>query len=105
MLLAGAAAADASSLRYDHGNPLVLNEFAVRMAKQGDIGSAIILLERAVLLAPHDARLRRNLDALRLPQVPGGGDQAAPHSAATTAATPLDSSPPGLPPVPLWPLK
>lgn len=62
---AHAADTAAPSMRYDHFNPVVLNEFALQKVRDGDVRSALILLERANLLAPHDARIRRNLDMLR----------------------------------------
>lgn len=62
---AHAADTAAPSMRYDHFNPVVLNEFALQKYRDGDARSALILLERANLLAPHDARIRRNLDMLR----------------------------------------
>lgn len=59
------ASGGASELLYDHDEPYVLNEFAMRDIRDGKFASAAILLERATLIAPHDERIKRNLDALR----------------------------------------
>jgi hypothetical protein len=51
--------------RFDPLNPAMLNEAAMQKVRNGDIGTAAILLERAVLLAPYDKRIRQNLQTLR----------------------------------------
>jgi Flp pilus assembly protein TadD len=91
---------------FDPTNPIVLNEYAVQKALAGDISTAIILLKRALLIAPYDARIRRNLDVLRALQA--GKSAQLP---ATIAPPPEESAPSqpgtgtddGLPQVPLWP--
>jgi hypothetical protein len=52
-------------LPFDHYDPVVLNEYAVAKLRAGDDATALILLERAALLAPHDPRITRNLALLR----------------------------------------
>lgn len=52
-------------LRYDHADPVMLNEFAVRMIREGDTSTGWILLERAARLAPHDQRILHNLREVR----------------------------------------
>lgn len=104
-----AATADggAPAMRYDHFNPVVLNEFALQKYRDGDTRSAIILLERAHLLAPHDARIRRNLGLLRAhrdgkPFVEGAAvDTAAVGTAAATQVSGVEHST-ELPIGPLW---
>lgn len=59
------AAATAPALRFDPYNPVVLNEFAMQKIREKDFNGAAILLERATLLAPHDARIAHNLRMLR----------------------------------------
>lgn len=49
----------------DPTSPVSLNEYALEKLATGDIGTAVLLLERAVLLAPYDVRLRRNLELVR----------------------------------------
>jgi Flp pilus assembly protein TadD len=51
--------------RLDHYDPVALNEFALAKVRDGDTGTAWILLERAARLAPHDERIARNLELLR----------------------------------------
>lgn len=102
----------APAMRYDHFNPVVLNEFALQKYRDGDLRSALILLERAHLLAPHDARIRRNLGMLRAqrdgkPFVEDAAvDTAAVDTAAvgTAAATQVSGVEPltELPIGPLW---
>jgi len=101
-------AADTPALpHFDPTNPIILNEYAVQKALAGDISTAIILLERALLIAPYDALIRRNLDVLRALQA---GKSAEPP---VTIAPPEESAPSqpdkvtddGLPKVPLWPPK
>lgn len=69
LCLAGCAVSTASSLGpaedLDQANPFVLNELAVASAQRGDMVAAHLLLERAARLAPHDARITRNLDTVR----------------------------------------
>jgi hypothetical protein len=106
------AAADTlpPQLHYDHANPYVLNEFALQKVRAGDIGTAVILLERAVLIAPYDARIQRNLDVLHTLQA----GKTAPHPLQSVqqergiapetapASAKLET---GLPAIPLWKLK
>lgn len=94
---AGAASGGENALPYDHVDPAALNEHALLKVREGDTGTAALLLERALLLAPHDARIRHNRDALRaalagrrLPPLPA--EDASPASGNVA-----------LPPFPLWP--
>lgn len=100
MLVLGhaAAAAELHYGKYDHYDPARLNEFAARKMREGDPGTAMVLLERAALLAPHDVRIRRNLETLRAWQA---GEPAV-EEAAGPARRPA-SAEDGLPPFPLWP--
>lgn len=92
--------ADAAAPRVDHYNPILLNEQAVRKVREGDIATAAVLLERAVLIAPHDARIRRNLATLRAWQS-GQPEPVAPVEPAT-ASEPASGAIVELPPFPLW---
>jgi Flp pilus assembly protein TadD len=99
-------------MRYDHFNPVVLNEFALQKVRDGDVRSALILLERANLLAPHDARIRRNLDMLRAQRdgkpfldtaaVDTSLAQEKSESDATATLAKQDSSMEQLPVAPIW---
>jgi Flp pilus assembly protein TadD len=93
---------------FDPANPIVLNEYAVQKARAGDISTALILLERALLLTPDDARIRRNYDALRAFQKGQTIEQATAVVPAPGANAPLQldaGTDIGLPNVPLWPSK
>lgn len=95
-----------SSIAFDHYNPVLLNEQALGLARNGNTASARILLERALRIAPHDERIRHNLDNLRAWQTtPNQTDIVVNEmdmegQAATTAAGNLLVSPPEL-----WPLR
>lgn len=52
-------------LPYDHFDPVTLNEYAMAMLKAGDRTTALILLQRAVRLAPFDSRIAANLKVLQ----------------------------------------
>lgn len=93
-----AATADAPAPRFDHYNPVLLNEQAVRKVREGDIATAAVLLERAVLIAPDDARIRRNLARLRAWQS-GQPEPVAPVEPATESTGGAIAE---LPPFPLW---
>jgi hypothetical protein len=85
-----------------------LNEYAVQKAFAGDIFTAIILLERALLIAPYDARIRRNLDMLRALQA--GKSEVrptiiAPLSKEDAPSQPDKATDDGMPQVRLWPSK
>lgn len=92
-------------MRFDHYNPIALNERAMQDIREGDMATALILLERAVLLAPHEAGIRRNLDMLKAwrdGKMPSGSDAM---TSAPTAASRVPDSGTTLPPFPLWPKK
>jgi hypothetical protein len=108
LCLAQVVAPTPSSLpHFDPTNPIILNEYAVQKALAGDISTAIILLKRALLIAPYDVRIRRNLDVLRALQAGNSAELPA------TIAPPEENAPSqpdkvtddGLPKVPLWPPK
>jgi hypothetical protein len=86
----------------DHTSPAALNERALREMEQGNGGTAVLLLERAVLLAPYDARIRRNLDIVKAWQA--GRPAPAPPSEGARDRAPARTAggDAGLPPVPLW---
>lgn len=48
-----------------HYNPVVLNECAITEVMAGEASTALLLLERAVRLAPSDERIFLNLQQLR----------------------------------------
>lgn len=97
------AALSVSPLISDHYDPVMLNEFAIAKIRMGDLTTARIMLERAVQLAPHDQRIRRNLQELQayLTGVP-------PALPAVQVAKPAvgKSEQPVLPePPPIWPIR
>ena len=98
-----AADGTAAPLRYDHVDPILLNEFAMQKIRAGEFGTAAILLERAALLAPHDTRIQANLTALRawrsgtLPAAGTVGPETSP------ASVPEGDTPTAAPPFPIWP--
>lgn len=98
LCLAGCAASTASSLGpaedLDQANPFVLNELAVASAQRGDLDTAHLLLQRAARLTPHDARIARNLDAVRAAR------SGTPPPRRLSAAAP-SSAPPAQPAI--WP--
>lgn len=55
----------ASAGQYNHYDPVWLNEYALTQVRQGNLGTARIMLERAVRLDPYDARIGENLRILR----------------------------------------
>ena len=91
--------------RFDHYDPVVLNEHALDKIGKGEVGTAAILLERAVLLAPHDTRIRRNLETLRATQagvrLGSPGISEAPPPPAPLPMQPEPATAP-VPPVPFW---
>jgi hypothetical protein len=102
-VFAAAAGAQEPPARFDHYDPVSLNEMAMQKVREGDTGTAVLLLERAVLLAPHEGAIRRNLDLLKawrdgkpLPE-----DASVAPAAANTS--PADTGDAQLPPFPLWP--
>lgn len=102
----------------DHYNPVLLNEYALQKLREGDVATAEILLERAVLLAPENPGIRSNLDTLKdsiagkqLPPVgafalEGTSSPASVQSSgggiASAEGAPAGAIPPP-PPFPLWP--
>jgi Flp pilus assembly protein TadD len=70
----------------EHYDPVALNELAVEKVREGQLTTAWILLERAARLAPHDARLARNLAVLRAfragTPTPSVAEPSAPSRAA-----------------------
>ena len=111
-----ARSADTPTAAYDHTDPVRLNERALVFARNGSLGKALILLERAALLAPQDERILRNLYVLRAARA---GQTLAPISAravpdpdlapaattiTTTTPTPTPRAAPILPEPPAaWP--
>ncbi len=55
----------ATAGQFDHYNPAWLNEYALIQVRQGNLRTARIMLERAVRLAPYDAKIGENLRILR----------------------------------------
>lgn len=96
---------------YHSTHPVELNEAALRRLANGDDGTALILLERAAVLAPHDATIIGNRDALRVYRTePGsltlrnlGTTASAERAPATAVAPTADLVWPSLPTI--WPLR
>lgn len=110
--VSGAAAQD-----LDHYNPVQLNEYALQKLREGDVATAAILLERAVLLAPEHPGIRSNLETLKasisgkdpapaVPYISGGisgtgpGIPSSGGSSSDMASTGAIAPPP---PFPIWP--
>ncbi len=55
----------ATAGQFDHYDPTWLNEYALIQVRKGNLRTARIMLERAVRLAPYDARIGENLRILR----------------------------------------
>ena len=105
----------------DHYDPAYLNEAAVAAWSKGERGTALILLERAAVIAPQDRRILDNLETLRnagsravlmrygpLPEgkVAPSSKQASAVEKATAPPAPQSSTPAGpAPEIGLWPLK
>lgn len=106
MIVMGSALADGTPARFDHYDPVRLNEFALQKIREGDSDTATILLERAVMLAPHDARIRQNLETLSAWRSGGPTPSALAEASVTPAlrqAPQSAATEEGLPPFPLWP--
>lgn len=96
-------------LGYDHDDPILLNEFAIKHLQQGNTRTAKILLQRAIRLAPHNEIILQNL---QLVKKRGGAYLVESVASVPTIAaasndklqqvelTPLPSEPPAL-----WPEK
>jgi hypothetical protein len=89
--------------------PAHLYELASKRAREGDLATAWILLERAVLLAPDDERIVRKLRAVqaaRAGKQPGAGtDPSAAARPALSSAPVGDTDAPHWPVPALWPDK
>jgi Flp pilus assembly protein TadD len=84
-----------SAVPFEHYDPAYLNQEAIAALAAGDRGTALILLERAALLAPADALVRENLAALKT----GGALRKKAAAAAPSAETvPAPSEPAIWPP-------
>ena len=92
----------------DHYDPAYLNEAAVAAWSRGERGAALILLERAAVIAPQDRHILENLEAvrkagsravlMRYAPLPEGGVAAPLNDAsavekATTPETPQSRTP------------
>lgn len=98
-----AAGAQEPPARYDHYDPVSLNEMAMKKVREGDTGTAVLLLERAVLLAPHETAIRRNLDMLKAWRDGKPLPEDAPAAPAAATAASAGTGEARLPPFPLWP--
>lgn len=89
---------------FDHYDPASLDASATAAMQAGDESTARILLERAVLLAPHDARLRRKLEQLKVRRegavAPVEADAEEAASTGSRGNTRILPEPP-----PIWPAK
>lgn len=94
-------------LRYDHVDPVTLNEFAVRMIREGDTSTGWILLERAARLAPHDQRILHNLREVRAFRAGEPAPAVHPVAPAAQHALPVGDAGDMVPPEPpaLWQAK
>jgi hypothetical protein len=91
---------------FDHYDPTTLDASATAALQAGDESTARILLERAVLLAPHDGRLRRKLNQLKARQEGRVAVADADADAAEATSAGSRDNPRLLPePPPIWPLK
>lgn len=94
---------------YHSTHPVELNEAALRRLANGDDGTALILLERAAVLAPHDATIIGNRDALRIHRAEHGTvTLSSLGTTAPAAAAPAAPAAPSgelvWPPLPaMWP--
>jgi hypothetical protein len=100
-LLLMLASPAAFALRYDHYDPVLLNEHAIRFHQQGDSGTARVLLHRALRLAPDNATVAYNLKLLEDNTASGTMRSAIPEAdagklpvAATSEKTELPPEPP-----------
>ncbi|MDD5758231.1 MAG: hypothetical protein PHI06_04030 [Desulfobulbaceae bacterium] len=93
---------------FKHYHPARLNQAALDAINNDDKMTALILLERAVRLAPHDQALQHNLTELRadMQQEPLQGLRATTPPIVQPPQTPPATTPPALPsvpsPPPLW---
>ena len=87
-------------LKLDHYDPERLRQFATDKARAGETTTAWILLERAALLAPHDARVVQALAAVRAQRK---GEPAPPEEVPAPPGKPAPAV--GIAPEPpsLWP--
>lgn len=98
-----AAAGAQEPPRFDHYDPASLNELALKKVKEGDTGTALLLLERAILLAPHETAIRRNLEMLQAWKEGTPLPPDTPVAPAAANASPDEAADASLPPFPLWP--
>ena len=84
-LIFPAQAAEPGALGAAPDSPARLTELASERAREGDLATAWILLERAVLLAPDDERIVRKLRAV---QAARAGRQPDSRPAANAVAQP-----------------
>lgn len=105
----------------DHYDPASLNDAAVAAWSKGERGTARILLERAAVLAPQDARIRGNLGVVKgadngtalLRFAPasasehavGGVTSKAPAASAIPVASDVVMTSPAAADSGIWPLK
>jgi hypothetical protein len=86
----------------DPANPYQLNEQAACQVRAGRVAEAEILLERAALIAPHDATIRHNRDTLR-DYRSGRAISTGTKPAAMTDTSEQQNKPALELPVSLWP--
>lgn len=103
LVVAAATGAQEPPGRLDHYDPVSLNEMAMKKVREGDTGTAMLLLQRAVLLAPHESAIRRNLEMLQAWQAGQPLPSDAPPAPGATKALPVDAADASPPPFPLWP--
>ena len=93
----------------DHYQPAALNEVAMQYLNDGDVDTAMILLERAAVISPQDEVIAANLVEVR--QLAGAPQRlvrmvkrvAEPMIASSPEVQVPAASPENLPLPPLWP--
>jgi hypothetical protein len=91
----------APQVAFSHYDPVALNESAMERVRQGDLSTALILLERASRLAPHDPRIARNLRELQAYRTGTPAPAEAPATGARPGPGPvIPAEPPAI-----WPLQ
>lgn len=84
----------------DHYDPGALAEFAHERTREGDLGTARIMLARAARISPNDARIARAPGEPGAARGPTAADASPAQAEPRSPAAPLPPAPP-----PLWPAK
>lgn len=109
-------ASDLQKTEIDHYSPASLNEHALQKVRDGDLSTAVLLLERAAMLAPERPEILHNLEVVRsaasgrrpltVDADVDGNVQASMKEtgpmAGTTRDNVLQDNEASLPPFPIW---